>query len=62
MLTRKIDAALDAMALCRSRAPILRDCYRSGSPEREAVDAVLAALERFDATRSGKGGTLGPAS
>lgn len=49
MLTRKIDAALDALDACRARAPGLRDCYRPGSPERDALDALLAALERTEA-------------
>jgi hypothetical protein len=49
MLTRKIDAALDALAACRARAPALRDCYRPGSVERTALDALVAALERTEA-------------
>jgi hypothetical protein len=49
MLTRKIDAALDALAACRAHAPGLRDCYRPGTSERAALDGLLAALERTDA-------------
>jgi hypothetical protein len=49
MLTRKIDAALDALDACRARTPGLRDCYRPGSPERDALDALVDALERTEA-------------
>lgn len=46
MLTRRIDAALDALDACRARAPSLRDCYRPGSPERVVLDALLSALDQ----------------
>lgn len=49
MLTRKIDTALDAMASCRIRTPMLAECYRLGTPERIALDDLIAALERTDA-------------
>jgi hypothetical protein len=49
MLTRRIDAALEALAACRSRVPGLRDVFRPGGPERAALDDLLAALERTDA-------------
>lgn len=49
MLTRRIDAALDALAACRNRLPGLRDVFRPGAPERAALDELLAALERTDA-------------
>jgi hypothetical protein len=49
MLTRNIDAALNALDACRERTPALRDHYRPGSPERSALDALLAALARTDA-------------
>jgi len=49
MLSRRIDAALDALAACRSRVPGLRDVFRPGGPERAALDDLLAALERTDA-------------
>jgi hypothetical protein len=49
MLTQRIDAALDALAACRSRMPGLRDVFQSGGPERAALDDLLAALERTDA-------------
>ena len=45
MLTRKIDAALDALAACRSRTPDLLDCYRPGAPERAALEGLMAALD-----------------
>ena len=48
MLTRSIDAALDALAACRSRVPQLREVYRPGSPERAALDDLLSALTRTD--------------
>ena len=46
MYTRRIDTALDALANCRARVPQLRDLYRAGSHEREALDGVLEALGR----------------
>jgi hypothetical protein len=48
MLTRRIDAALDALAACRSRVPSLRDVYRPGSAERAVLDDLLGALKRAD--------------
>ena len=49
MLSRRIDAALDALAACRNRLPDLRDVFRPGGPERAVLDDLLAALERTDA-------------
>jgi len=46
MITRKIDAALEALADCRASLPDLRDLYRRGSPERIALDDLLKALRR----------------
>jgi hypothetical protein len=46
MLTRRIDAALNALSDCRNRVPELRDIYRPDTPERAALDDVLAALQR----------------
>lgn len=46
MLTRRIDAALDAIAACRDRIPALRDLYRDGSWERAALDDLIAAARR----------------
>ncbi|HEX4184191.1 MAG TPA: hypothetical protein VHY34_13130 [Caulobacteraceae bacterium] len=48
MLTRRIDAALDALQACRERLPRLRDLYRPGSPERVALDEVVTAIGRAD--------------
>ena len=48
MLTRRIDAAFDALAACRDRVPALRDVYRLGSAERAALDGLLEALDRTD--------------
>jgi hypothetical protein len=48
MITRKIDAALEAMASCRACLPDLRDLYRKDSPERVALDDLLKALRRTD--------------
>ena len=56
MLTRTIDAALDALTGCRARAPGLRDCYRPGTPERAALDALMAALKRTEAALSPRRG------
>jgi hypothetical protein len=46
MLTRKIDAALDAITACRTRTPDLLDCYRTGAPERVALERLMAALDQ----------------
>ena len=46
MLTRRIDAALNALTECRARLPPLRDLYRPGSAERAALDDLLEALNR----------------
>lgn len=48
MLTRRIDTALDAIARCRSQVPFLSGLYRPGSPERLALEDLLAALRRTD--------------
>jgi hypothetical protein len=48
MLTRQIDAAVHALDRCRERVPFLRDRYGEGSPERAALDEVLASLRRAD--------------
>ena len=50
MLTLTIDAALDALLACMMRLPALRDCYRPGTPERAALDDLMASLQRTDAT------------
>jgi hypothetical protein len=46
MFTRRIDAALTALADCRARVPDLRDLFAPGSVERAALDEVLTALGR----------------
>ena len=46
--SERIDAALDALAACRSKVPDLRDVFRPGAPERAALDDLLAALARTD--------------
>ena len=48
MLTRRIDAALDAIARCRRQVPELSDVFRPGTPERAALEDLLAALKRTD--------------
>ncbi len=45
MYTRRIDAALDALADCAERLPWLREAYGPGTPECAALDEVLRALE-----------------
>ena len=49
MLTHKIDGALDSLLACVMRLPALRECYRPGTPERAALDDLMASLERTDA-------------
>lgn len=61
MLTRRIDAALDALSDCRARAPGLRDIYRPDTPEHLALDEVLAAVRRAHAALQ-EGRPAGPAS
>jgi hypothetical protein len=46
MLTRRIDAALSALADCRDRVPELRDLYRPGSAERTILDELLRIVGR----------------
>ena len=48
MLTRQIDAALDAMDACRKRTPALLAYYRPGTPVRTALECLLAALAQVD--------------
>jgi len=48
MLTRRIDAALSALADCRARVPALRDLYRPDAAERAALDELLEAARRVD--------------
>lgn len=50
MLTRDVDAAYDAIERCRIRAPVLKWYYRPGTNERAAIDELLAAIERLEAT------------
>jgi hypothetical protein len=56
MLTRRIDAAIEALTACRARTPDLRDCYRQGAPERVALDALIAALDRAAASLAAPAG------
>jgi hypothetical protein len=48
MLTRRIDAAFDAIIQCRRRLPFLSEMYRPDTPERVAIDELLNALQRAD--------------
>jgi len=50
MLTQKIDAALYAIENCRLRIPDLAEAYRPGSPERAAIEELVAAVAKVDAT------------
>lgn len=56
MLTRPIDRALEALTACRLRVPYLRDLYREGSPERDALDKVLKFVAEADDTLAGRAG------
>jgi hypothetical protein len=55
MLTRRIDSAIESLWTCRERLPFLRELYRPGSPERAALDDVLAAIRRADQVLLGQG-------
>ncbi len=57
MLTHKIDGALDALLACMMRLPALRDCYRPGTPERIALDDLMASLQQTDAVLFNVGGS-----
>lgn len=46
VLTRRIDAALAALADCRARVPALRDLYPPGCAEHSALDDLLGAANR----------------
>lgn len=46
MWTRRIDRALEAIGSCRRRLPELGELYPAGSPEREAIDKAVAAVEQ----------------
>ena len=55
MLTRKFDAAYEAIAACHARVLVLRDCFRPDAAERVAVEALLSALEQVDVALSPPG-------
>ena len=46
MFTRRIDAALDALVVCRERLPALREAFHPETSERAALDDLAAALNR----------------
>jgi hypothetical protein len=48
VLTQKIDSALDALLACMMRLPALQTCYDIGTPERDALDELMASLQRTD--------------
>jgi hypothetical protein len=48
MLTRKIDAALDALEACAKKVPALAACYRPGTRARLALEEVLEAVAKAD--------------
>jgi hypothetical protein len=54
MLTRRIDAALEALWTCRERLPLLVDLYRPESPERAALEGVIAAIAHADKVMLGR--------
>jgi hypothetical protein len=54
MLTRRVDAAIDALWTCRDRLPFLCEQYRPETPERAALEDVLAAVRRADEALLGR--------
>ena len=56
MLTERIDRALDALDASRKHIPGLRDVFRPHTPERVALDKLLAVLAEVDGVlcRSGE--------
>ena len=54
MLTSQIDAALEAVAVCRARVPLLRELFALGSRERIALDGLIDALARADDALMGR--------
>ncbi len=57
MLTRRIDAALEALWTCRERLPLLVDIYRPETPERAALEGVVAAIANADKMLLGREAT-----
>ena len=53
MMTQQIDQALYAMHVCQLRTPGLKALYRPGTPQSEALAALMAALERADRVLNG---------
>lgn len=45
MLSRTLDRAFEAMAECRRRTPDLTAVFGPGTAEREALNALIAALD-----------------
>lgn len=45
MVTQTLDRAFAAMDECRRRTPELTAIFRPGTPEREALNALIAALD-----------------
>jgi hypothetical protein len=48
MLTRRIDAAYFAIEACRDRTPALLEFFHAETPERVALDRLMAALREVD--------------
>ncbi len=48
MLSDRIDRALDALHACRTRLPAYRDLFGLETPERAALDKLLAVLAEAD--------------
>lgn len=48
MVTRRLDRALEAISECRARTPDLKAAFSQGTPQVEALNALLAALDLAD--------------
>ena len=59
MVTESLDRAFDAMRECRRRTPDLTAVVGPLSPEREALNALMAALDLAERAL-GLGGRLPP--
>ena len=48
MITGRMNRAFEALTACRSSVPDLRHIYRPGTPQRAALDRLLAALSEVE--------------
>lgn len=54
MLSRRIDAAYMALDAARERTPALQEVFRPETPERVALDRLMAVLAEVEDALSGR--------